>query len=237
MEQPVVFNAQNNPSSVNAVKEIDRTTGRFIDSEQQVAVPFKDYTYGKRQLAMLNQGETRPFSLLIWLEGTDENCVSNAVMLKQLVLNLKFTTSWDNKETIKFIDSQSGTPVKTFLDNHPGYSLALNYTDSSKEIENLRFTMYKSSTDNSNNTWYCNIPGIAYSDLEFQLIDDSDGSVKYRWNWTTDGASTLNRGTATTYYSDAFDSNFEEQAGHWHDGDIEDNGNGHDVGEIDDDDW
>lgn len=237
MENPVVFNAQNNPSSVNAVSEVDRTTGRFVDSQQQVAVPFKDYTYGKRQLAMLNQGETRPFSLLIWLEGTDENCVSNAVMLKQLVLNLKFTTSWDNKETIKFIDSQSGTPVKTFLDDHPGYSLVLNYTDNSKEIENLRFTMYKSSTDNSNNTWYCNIPGIAYSDLEFQLIDDSDGSVKYRWNRTTDGASTLNRGTATAYYSDAFDSNFEEQAGHWHDGDIEDSGNGHDIGEIDDDDW
>ncbi len=245
MENPVVFNAQNNPSSVNAVSEVDRTTGRFVDSQQQVAVPFKDYTYGKRQLAMLNQGETRPFSLLIWLEGTDENCVSNAVMLKQLVLNLKFTTSWDNKETIKFVDQSNLTDedpnndyaVKTLLDAHPGYSLVLNYTDNSKEIENLRFTMYKSSTDNSNNTWYCNIPGIAYSDLEFQLIDDSDGSVKYRWNRTTDGASTLNRGTATAYYSDAFDSNFEEQAGHWHDGDIEDSGNGHDIGEIDDDDW
>lgn len=245
MDTPVVFNAQNNPSSVNAVKEIDRTTGRFIDSEQQVALPFKDYTYGKRQLAMLNQGETRPFSLLIWLEGTDENCVSSSVMLKQLKLNLKFTTSWDNKETIKFVDQSNLTDndpdndyaVKTFLDNHPGYSLVLNYTDSSKEIENLRFTMYKSSTDNSNNTWYCNIPGIAYSDLEFQLIDDSDGSVKFRWNETGDGASTLNRGTATTYYSDAFDSNLGTTAGHWHDGDIEDNGNGQDVGEIDDDDW
>lgn len=235
MEEPVVFNAQNNPSSVNAVKEIDRTTGRFIDSEQQVAVPFKDYTYGKRQLAMLNQGETRPFSLLIWLEGTDENCVSNAVMLKQLVLNLKFTTSWDNKETIKFVDQTNNAAVKTFLDNHPEYSLVLNYTDASKEIENLRFTMYKSSTDNSNTTWYCNIPGIAYSDLEFQLIDDSNGSVEYRWNETGDGASTLNRGTATTYYADEFDS--PDTNGHWHDGDIEDNGNGHDVGEIDDDDW
>lgn len=233
MDTPVVFNAQNNPSSVNAVKEIDRTTGRFIDSEQQVALPFKDYTYGKRQLAMLNQGETRPFSLLIWLEGTDENCVSNAVMLKQLELNLKFTTSWDNKETIKFVDSEDGTPVKTFLEKNPQYSLVLSYSDSSKEIENLKFTMYKSSTDNTNNTWYCNIPGIARNDLEFQLVDDSDGSVDYRWNSTEDGASTLNRGTATTYYSD----DFALEAGHWHDGDIEDNGNGQDVGEIDDDDW
>lgn len=237
MENPVVFNAQNNPSSVNAVSEVDRTTGRFVDSQQQVAVPFKDYTYGKRQLAMLNQGETRPFSLLIWLEGTDENCVSSAVMLKQLELKLKFTTSWDNKETIKFVDDQSGTPVKAFLDSHPAYSLVLNYTDTSKEIENLKFTMYKSSTDNSNNTWYCNIPGIAHSDLEFQLVNDSTGEVECRWYETSEGASTLNRGTATAYYSDSFDAATFITAGHWHDGDIEDSGNGHDIGEIDDDDW
>lgn len=235
MDNPVVFNAQNNPSSVNAVSEIDRTTGRFVDSEQQVAVPFKDYTYGKRQLAMLNQGETRPFSLIIWLEGTDENCVSSSVMLKQLVLSLKFTTTWDNKETIKFIDSTSGTPVKSFLDDHPGYSLMLDYTDSSKEIEHLKFTMYKSSTDNSNNTWYCNIPGIAYHDLTFQLVNDATGTAEYSWTETSDGASTLNRGTATTYYSDAFDSTLGTTAGHWHDGDIEDNGNGQDIGDIGDD--
>lgn len=247
MEQPVVFNAQNNPSSVNAVKEIDRTTGRFIDSEQQVAVPFKDYTYGKRQLAMLNQGETRPFSLLIWLEGTDENCVSNAVMLKQLVLNLKFTTSWDNKETIKFVDSQSGTPVKNFLDNHPGYSLVLNYHDKSKGIESLRFTMYKSANFETNNTWFCNIPGIAYNEITFQLVNDSNGEAVCTWDRAPEsqgGGSTKNRGTATTYYSDEFsytqnnnDITFGSPAGHWHDGDIEDSGNGHDIGEIDDDDW
>lgn len=237
MDTPVVFNAQNNPSSVNAVKEIDRTTGRFIDSEQQVALPFKDYTYGKRQLAMLNQGETRPFSLLIWLEGTDENCVSSSVMLKQLKLNLKFTTSWDNKETIKFVDSQSGTPVKTFLDNNPAYSLVLDYTNTSKEIKHLKFTMYKSSTDNSNNTWYCNIPNIAYNDLTFQLVNDSTGVAEYEWTKTADDASTLNRGTATTYYSEMFDPTLGDIYGHWHDGDIEDNGNGQDIGEIDDGDW
>ena len=237
MDNPVVFNAQNNPSSVNAVKEIDRTTGRFIDSEQQVALPFKDYTYGKRQLAMLNQGETRPFSLLIWLEGTDENCVSDAVMLKQLELNLKFTTSWDNKTTIKFIDNQNSTPVKNYLDSHPACSLMLDYTNTSKGIEHLKFTMYKSSTDNSDNTWYCNIPDIAYNDLTFQIVNDSTGAAEYEWSETADGTSTLNRGTATIYYSDAFDSGLGTTAGHWHDGDIEDNGNGQDVGEIDDDDW
>ncbi len=261
MTDPVVFNAQNNPSSVNAVKEVDRTTGRFIESDQQVAVPFKDYSYGKRQLAVLNQGETRPFSLIIWLEGTDENCTSDAVMLKQLVLNLKFTTTWDNKATIKFIDNANALPklddngdiiagqyisVRECLDNNPQYSLLLNYNDNAKKIDNLKFTMYKSSTDNNNSNdptkWYCNIPDIAYHDLKFQIVDDSnDRSVVYQWTETPDGASTLNRGTATVYNVDAFDNTETEvdpsPNGHWHDGDIEDNGNGHDVGEIDDDDW
>lgn len=237
MEKPAVFNAQNNPSSVNAVDDVDRTTGRFIESSQQVAVPFRDYSYGKRQLAMLNQGETRPFSLIIWLEGTDSNCVSDgvceSVMLKQIVLNLKFTTTWDNKTTIKFIDNTDNKDVKNFMANNPGYSLMLDYTNDSRDISHLKFTMYKSSNFDTDNAWYCNIPDNAYNDLTFQIVNDATGEAEYEWTESPNGTSTRNRGTASVYYVDTFDP----EKGHWHDGDIEDQGAGHDIGEIDDDDW
>lgn len=250
MTTPVVFNAQNNPSSVDAVKDIDRTTGRFLESGKQVAVPFKDYSYGKRQLAMLKQGETKPFSLIIWLEGTDEeNCTSDYVMLKQLKLNLKFVTSWDNTETIKFTDKDNivrniltGDPNNDNINGNPAYTLQLYYSHDYRDNNNnpqnvtMKFNMYKNST--SDNYWTCTIPDSAVSDITFQIVDNSDsGRVVYEWSQTDKKVSTKNRGTATVYYVDAVNGVDSATAnyGHWYDGEIEDQGDGHDIGEVDDD--
>lgn len=236
MDKPVVFTSQMNPCSVDAVKDIDRTTGRFLESSSQLAVPFKDYSYGKNQLAMLNQGETRPFSLIIWLEGTDANCTSANVMLKQLVLNLKFTTSWDNTVDIIFTDEkqkgETSSKIRNLMAAHPEYTLVLNYNNTSHKIENMKFTMQKTDTDGQ---WKCSIPDNAYNDLTFMILDGANSNnVVYQWTKTENGGSTLNRGTATTYYVDTL--NGTDSRGHWHDGDIEDHGEGHDSGIIDDDD-
>ncbi len=236
MEKPAIFNARKTPSTVDAVNDVDRTTGRFIESKEQEAVPFKDYSYGKRQLAVLNQGETRPFSLIIWLEGTDDNCISTdvceSVMLKQIVLNLKFTTSWDEKATIKFKDT-SGNDVADYLSSNPGCSLMLDYNNESREIDHMKFTMYKSVNFDTDHTWYCNIPDNAYTDITFQIVNDATGEAEYTWSETTVGASTVNRGTSTVYTADTFGEN--SSYGHWHDGNIEDYGAGSDIGEIEDD--
>lgn len=233
MDQPVVFTSQMNPCSVDAVKDIDRTTGRFLESSKQLAVPFKDYSYGKHQLAMLNQGETRPFSLIIWLEGTDEtNCVSSNVMLKQLVLNLKFTTSWDNTVDIIFDDTVNNLGIRTILEEHPEYSLVLNYNNTVHKIDNMYFTMQKTETSGQ---WKCSIPDNAYNDLTFQIRDGANNNVVYQWAKTKSGGSSTNRGTAMVYYVDSL--NGTDSRGHWHDGDIENHGEGHDSGIYDGDDW
>ena len=189
---------------------------------------------------MLNQGETRPFSLLIWLEGTDSNCTSACAMLKQLVLDLTFTTSWDNTVEINFEDSTTGKPVAALLEAHPEYSLVLDYTNSNHNIKNLRFTMQKVTADDYSK-WKCNIPDNAYNDLTFQILDGANAdAVVYQWKHTTSGGSTLNRGTATNYFVDTLDTTAgtnNDSFGHWHDGDIEDHGEGHDSGILDDDDW
>ena len=236
MDKPVVFNSQMNPSSVEAVKDIDRTTGRFLESYTQVAVPFKDYSYGKRQLAVLNQGETRPFSLIIWIEGTDEtNCTSNAVMLKQLVLDLKFTTSWDHTAEIHFEDNiTEGTTVASLMEAHPEYSLVLHYENKAHSIDNLNFTMQKVDANNWAN-WKCNIPENAYNDLTFRIVNGTNDVTLHEWKINTSGGSTTNRGTATTYYADTLDGT--DSRGHWYDGEIETHGEGHDSGIVDDDDW
>ena len=236
MDKPAVFNSQMNPNSVDAVKDIDRTTGRFLESSKQLAVPFKDYSYGKNQLAMLNQGETRPFSLIIWLEGTDPSCTSANVMLKQLVLNLKFTTSWDNTVDVIFTDEkqkgETSSKIRNLMAAHPEYTLLLNYNNTSHKIDNMKFTMLKTGTDGQ---WKCSIPDNAYNDLTFRIVNDTNGATVCEWTQTENGGSTLNRGTATTYYVDTV--NAADSCGHWHDGDIEDHGEGHDSGIVDDDDW
>ena len=241
MEKPVVFTSQMNPWPLNAVKDIDRTTGRFLESANQVAYPFKDYTYGKNQLAVLNQGETRPFSLIIWLEGTDtENCISDAVMLKQLVLNLTFTTSWDNTEEIIFVDDtrdQNNNKqylVRNLLNDNPAYSLVLDYDDPVHNVNHMRFTMQKFVSSLDNYQWKCDLPGIAHNNISFLVLNGS-GEVVEEWSKTTGGASTLNRGTATTYFADSLEHT--DSCGHWYDGDIEQHGEGHDSGIPDDDDW
>ena len=246
MDKPVVFTSQMNPCSVNAVKDIDRTTGRFLESSSQVAVPFKDYSYGKHQLAVLNQGETRPFSLIIWLEGTDEvNCVSDAVMLKQLVLNLKFTTSWDNTEDIVFEDISPDQDVAAMLNQHLAYSLVLHYENKAHNIDDLNFTMQKVAADDWSK-WHCSLPGNAYNDLTFQIRDGSgNNAVVYEWKVNSSGGATTNRGTATTYYAEHINptsggdtnSTGTQSYGHWFDGDSENHGEGHDSGIYDNDDW
>ena len=159
-------------------------------------------------------------------------------MLKQLVLNLKFTTSWDNTVEINFEDISSGQAVADMLDQHREYSLVLDYTNSNHNISNLKFTMQKVNANDSTK-WKCNIPDNAINDLTFQILDGSNGNaVVYEWTKTTSGGSTLNRGTASTYYADTLNtSTGTDSRGHWYDGDIESHGEGHDSGIIDDDDW
>ena len=244
MDAPVVFTSQMNPCSLDAVKDIDRTTGRLIEIGKQLAVPFKDYSYGKRQLAMLNQGETRPFSLIIWLEGSYEtNCISQTIMLKQLVLNLKFTTSWDNTAEIKFEDDTENNAVRQLLNENPAYSLILDYgmrvydyNTKTYKTTHMKFTMQKETADPNNTVWKCNLPGTATSELTFQIVDgSSSNAVIHEWTKTSSGASTLDRGTATQYFADTLNST--NSYGRWYDGEIATHGEGYDGSDVDDDDW
>lgn len=241
--KPIVFSTQNKSQRVSAVDEVDRITGKFIDSAYQTAVPFKEYFYGKKQIASLNQGETRRFSLLIWLEGTDSSCTSALISLKQISLNLVFTTSWDHLATIEFVDMTTGSGqtsggVYALFNDYPQYKMVLNYNDDERRVVNNKFTMYRDTTA-SHATWKCSIPDIATKDLTFMIVDSSDhDAVKYKWSKNRSGTSTLNRMTATVYYADTVDSDAgtsNDSRGHWYDGEIEEGGIGSDDETVDDD--
>ncbi len=252
--KPIVFTPQNVSANTNAVSEIDRTTGIFLDREKQIAVPFRDYIYGKRQIANLNQSEARRFSYIIWIEGTLEKYASSVsgantfdIQGKKIDFSLTFTTSWDNTETIKFVDTDAKA-VTNYLNEsaHKTYSLVLNYDNPSHNISNMKFKMYKDSSDTTGKTWYCKIPGTAYNNLTFQIVDGTDtvvseGGVDLIWEQSESGISTKNRGDSTKYIVERLQSGAAfSPRGRWYDGEMEDKGNGSDeggMGGLDDDDW
>lgn len=251
--KPIVFNTQSKITSTQAVSEIDRSTGEFILRKKQTAYPFKDYSYGYRQIAQLDQGETRRFSIIIWLEGTDEtHCTSDRTLDnidltgKKIDFSLAFTTSWENTERIYFKDKTDDFDVASYLNDtqNKNCSLVLNYNNPTHKIDNYRFTMYQDSEDSSGHTWYCDIPGIAYNDLSFMIVNDSTGNTVYKWTKDKNGDETLNRGDSTTYIAEELHTENQgdnnDSRGHWYDGEIEEHGNGYDHGRIDygdDDDW
>lgn len=237
--KPIVFSTLNKSQRVNAVDEVDRVTGKFIDSAYQTAVPFKEYKYGKKQIASLNQGETRRFSLLIWLEGTDSSCTNELIRLKQLTVQFALKTSWDELATIEFVDKTQGHQVEGLFTINSAYKLVLNYNDAERKVVNDKFTMYKeTSTDNTAPpTWKCSIPDIATKDLTFMIVDSAhEDTVITSWTKNQSGTSTLNRMTATKYIADSLvTTGNKDSRGHWYDGEIEEGGIGSDDETVDDD--
>ena len=234
---PIVFNTQKTVKTTAAVSQVDNNDGSFLGTATQTSVPFSDYSYGKRQLATMDKGEKRRFSLIIWLEGTTSEC-NDTLIGKKLDMNIRLTTSWENTEKILFEDNTVNKAIKNILDNNPGYALALFYDNEKHNIVDYRFNLYKdSSYTESDPVWYCNIPGNAVADLTFRIINlnASDltapvtvGGNVFEWD--------RSESKSTKYIADTVGP---ISYGHWYDGAIEDMGGGHDIddGDINDDDW
>ena len=232
--KPIVFCNLPKSRQVQAVNEVDRITGKFRDEKTQTAVPYKDYFYRKKQIVSMNQGETRRFSILIWLEGTDSKCTSELLRLKQLVINVVFKTSWDELALIEFEDAIDGHPIEAAFGANLGYKLVLNYNDEERKVVNNRITMYKDSDFQNTHKWKCYIPDIASKDLTFEIYDSSNSNTLIaKWEKNISGVPTTDRMTATLYKAESY--NGTDSRGHWYDGVIEEGGIGIDTGDLGDD--
>lgn len=239
--KPIIFNSQNKTTENYAVDQVDRTDGSLLSTSRQRAAPFRDYTYGKTPIAVLDQGEKRRFSIIVWIEGTDENCIDD-LGGQQIDFQIGFTTSWDHKAKIVFEDQQD--TIKNMMNTNT-YSLYLNYNDPEHNITDSKFPMYydsEESTSSGHDCWYCYIPDNAEHEISFQILNSSNNlvtvsGVQQKWEQNVNGDYTLNRLDATKYINDGIVSTTVR--GHWYDGDIEDKGNGSDNGGIIDfdEDW
>ena len=111
----VVMNPTKKERSVKAVDLVNFGTGECLKTTTQVSRPFSYYTASNGQsLFTLKEGETQTMSVVIWLEGTDKDCV-NDIIGKQLDINIKFTTTWNNMDEITFKDVSGNKWISKLL--------------------------------------------------------------------------------------------------------------------------
>jgi len=89
-ENPVILNPTSGERTVSAVSDISRFTGAYSASKLQNSYPVANYR--TQPLISLKKGETSNISLIIWVEGTDTNCV-NDISGEKINIKLELTTN------------------------------------------------------------------------------------------------------------------------------------------------
>lgn len=196
----VVMNPTKKERSVKAVDLVNFGTGECLKTTTQVSRPFSYYTASNGQsLFTLKEGETQKMSVVIWLEGTDKDCV-NKIIGKQLDINIKFTTTWNNMDEITFKDVSGTKWISKLLKNNA--QLQLVYTDA-KNAE----TTYDMT--GSGEQFTCKIPKTIDNGITFRLTTANN---VYEWKTEPDGTPSTYRGKNVTYYAKGEE---EDPRGYW----------------------
>lgn len=245
---PVVFNPLAKKVVTPAVNDADLATGSNVHTASQVAQPFSYYSYeGGHEVAILDAGEETHFSYIIWLEGTDPKCTFDRIANKKILVNLAFTTSWDNVEKIRLVDNSTDNWIKGKIyaaDEDDRYVLYLRHTYGSGSNATWNdYAMsdyYKPSGNNvQTNEWYCELPGDISEHISFILrpLKSSSTNPIYVFDRDEYGNPTKNRHHNRQYeVNTAAAATPDECKGHWVPlGDSE--GGGYYSGDIDGDDF
>lgn len=138
------------------------------------------YYYGKTPVYKLPHGESRRVTLTVWLEGTDENCLTALAADKAFEMNLVLSTEDANMRTVTFVDYTPSTWVK-----------------------NQNATMYVVNSETTTSTWaMSSSDGITYTaripknitSIYFQRTTNSDktlGEQNAHNSWSVGDADDL----------------------------------------------
>ena len=200
----VVMNPTQNNKTVDAVEVANYGTGECISTAPQVSHPFKYYTAGQgHELFKMQAGENQKISVVIWLEGTDPEC-TNEIIGKYLDINIKFTTTWNDMDEIRFVDVSDGW-ISNKINNNS--QLQLVYTDAVGNIKTYDLTK---PGDNNKEYYVCKIPKSIDSGLTFKLTHNNK---VYIWDTEPDNVtSSKYRAKNTIYYATGTEEN---PRGYW----------------------
>ncbi len=196
----VVMNPTGKERSVKAVDLVNFGTGECAKTTSQVSKPFSYYTAANgHSLFTLAAGETQTMSVVIWLEGTDEECV-NEIIGEKLDINIKFTTTWNNMDVIKFKDVSTDSWISKLLKDNA--QLQLVYTDAQNNETTYDMT-------GSGEEFTCKLPKTIDNGISFKL---TAGDTVYIWDTEPDGTSSKYRGQNVEYYAKGTKA---EPRGYW----------------------
>lgn len=254
---PIVFNPTSKTYTTAAVSSVDSSSGKLLNTGRQVSHTFTDYAYGGDPVAILSKGVETKLSIVIWLEGADPKCTYDKVNLKDIGLNIAFSTSWDKTQVVRFRDwTGSGDTtgwVKTLLkdgltdgNKTINYDLYLHYkkhgSTSSDDVTDFLMYPYNAAIADATE-WMCNMPGDMSNEVSFELrpSDSSYPTYKFTKNSKDGGATdTLDRGVNRLYTAEESarpaTASAEICKGYWVDlGDSD--GGGSDFHDLDGDDF
>ncbi|MGN1137990.1 MAG: hypothetical protein ACI4RM_00955 [Ruminococcus sp.] len=190
----VIMNPTQSNRTVEAVEVANYGTGECISTSPQVSQPFKYYTAGQgHELFKMQAGENQKISVVIWLEGTDPEC-KNKIIGNDLDINIKFTTTWNDMDEIRFVDVSTDKWINTMINDNS--QLQLVYTDA---VGNEKLYDLTKAVDNNNTYYVCKIPKSIDSGLTFRLTHNG---TRYTWDTEPDNVtSSQYRAKNTTYYA------------------------------------
>lgn len=136
-----------------AVKAVSQT-GELSYAQECNVRSFSEFVFGNagdNTLFEITAGETLHITMNIWLEGTDEDCVSSVLNLSDLQLFIKFSTSYEAVRTIYFIDKTLEKWVDDNVDDGKCYVFAI-------DDHGIHHRMTQSENYSSDYTWFVSLP-------------------------------------------------------------------------------
>ncbi len=179
------------------VLSIDNTSGKSTNIVPAFASSIDNYSFASgKQLFTIPSKQTLTMSMIIWLEGTDNDCTGGNYLGKNIDLNLIFATK-DNADelyTYKFVDATKETwlaneaanesgvtfdPVIQLYDRVSGKGYLMELVKETIEDEN--------GEKKEKQTWVCKAPKDLIQDgkLSFRRVNPLNESEVYNF-WDTE---------------------------------------------------
>lgn len=189
--KPIVFSPELGTSQIkkcNAINSIKKDGTPILN--EQSSISFKEYIYGNSNeniLFSLEANEKKTITLFIWLEGTDPDCTHAIMGSKDLDINIKFSSTWEETGLFRLID-ETGSH---WLGND-GAEIVLTDTDTG-----IQYKMEKAEDFDKTFTWTCRAPKTIES-ANFYRLNPNTGEA---WNsWKT---NPLRKGSYTYLAKDS----------------------------------
>ena len=195
--------------TTNAVSKIDNN-GVLTETTTYKAHSITEYQFGNsfdNKLFHIEKGEELFVTMNIWLEGTDENTVTNAannpiLNVSDLDIKIKFTTSYEDERTIYFVDKT----LESWVDDDDCFVFAIVDGNMSSPKR-----MRQSQNYENDRTWSVDIPASAETVQFARYNPDIHQDIPEKWNiWPVETLGITATYTAFGHNTGIWANNFND---------------------------